>query len=209
MSGSGPLIVPLLEAGFSVDAVDESEGLLASWSERCKLARFDIPLLRQKVATLNLPFRYAAAIVAGGSLQLLAPDAPCKALACLRAHLVEPAVLLLDLYVPEAAVHTPGAPVVEVKNAPLADGSIIVRRSETVTDPKRRQLLTTSRYEHRVGGRIVARQDESKALTWYSEEEIETMLRHAGYGDIRIETTDWRDFAGQRYAVSARVEAHS
>ena len=204
MSGSGPLIVPLLEAGFNIHAVDESEGLLASWSERCKLARFDIPLLRQKVATLNLPFRYAAAIVAGGSLQHLARDEAGDALARLRSHLVEPAVLLLELFMPEAALHTPGAPVVEVENAPLADGSIIVRRSETVVDPKRRQLLTTSRYEHRVAGRIVARQDESEALAWYSEEEIEAMLRHAGYGDIRIETAGWRDFPGQRHAVSAR-----
>jgi hypothetical protein len=156
------------------------------------------------VAKLNLPFRYGAVFIAAGSFQVLARSAALDALASLRAHLIEPSVLLLDLFVPDAALHPPGAPVVEVGHATLADASLVVRRSETQADPKRRQVVTSSRYEHRVAGRIVAREDEAQALTWYSEEEIAAMLGDGGYRDIRIEAAEWPGPPGQHFAVSAR-----
>ena len=204
MCGSGRLLLPLLQAGLSVHGVDASEAMLASCAERCRIAGFDPQLFRQDVAKLNLPFRYCAAFVGAGSFQLLARPAARDALASLRAHLIEPSVLLLDLFVPDAALHPPGAPVVEVGHATLADSSLVVRRSETQADPKRRRLLTSSRYEHRVAGRIVAREDEEQALTWYSEEEIAAMLGDEGYRNVRIETAEWPGPPGQHFAVSAR-----
>ena len=204
MCGSGRLLLPLLREGLSVHGVDASEAVLKSCAERCRIAGFDPQLFRQDVAMLNLPFRYGAAFIAAGAFQLLARSAASDALASLRAHLIEPSVLLLDLLVPDAAVHPPGAAVVEVGHATLADASLVVRRSETQADPKRRQVLTRSRYEHRVSGRIVAREDEAQALTWYSEEEIVGRLRDEGYRDVRIEAAAWPSPPGRHFAVSAR-----
>lgn len=206
MCGSGRLLLPLLQAGLSVHGVDASEAMLSSCAARCRSADFDAQLFRQNVTKLNLPFRYGAAFVGSGAFQLLESSAARDALASLRAHLIEPAVLLFDLFVPESALHPPGAPVVEVLRAVLEDASLVVHRSETLTDPKRRQVLTSSRYEQRVAGRIVAREDEEQALTWYSEEEIEAMLRNGGYRDIRTEAAAWPGPSGRRFAVSARAE---
>ena len=204
MCSSGRLLLPLLQAGLSLHGVDTSEAMLSSCAERCRIAGFDAQLFRQDVVTLNLPFRYGAAFVAAGTFQLLERSAAHDALSSLRAHLIEPAVLLLDLFVPESALHPPGAPVVEVGRAVLADGSLVVRRSETLTDPERRQVLISSRYEQRVAGRIVAREDEAQALTWYNEQEMLAMLRANGYRNIRIEAAACPDLPGQRFAVSSR-----
>ncbi len=206
MCGSGRLLVPLAEAGSRVHGVDTSEAMLASCAARLRNAGLDAPLFRQSIAELNLPFRYVAAFVAAGSLQLLtARDALRDALACLRAHLVEPAVLLLDLFVPEAAQHPPGAPVIEFRNVLLADGSQIMHRCETDADAKRRRIQVASRYERRQEGRIVERADETIAYTWHSEDEMLSHLRAAGYSSVRIEPPAWPRGDGRGYAVVAHA----
>lgn len=206
MVGSGRLLLPLTEEGFRVHGVDASESMLASCAVRLGAAGRDAQLFRQDIAALNLPFRYGAAFVAAASFQLLTGRTAARdALARLRAHLIEPAVLLLDLFVPGAALHPPGAPVVEVSTVALADGSQIVHRSETTIDPERRRIRAESRYERRVAGRIVAREDEVLTQTWHTEEEIVSMLRSEGYRDIRIEPPAWPRDQGRYFAVSARA----
>ena len=206
MAGSGRVLVPLTDEGFRVHGVDVSEAMLASCAARLRKAGHEARLFRQSITALNVPFRYGAAFIAAGSLQLLtAQDAVLEALVRIRAHLVEPAVLLLDLFVPDAALHPPGAPVVEFRSASLPDGSQIVHRSESTCDPERRRVDVASRYERRVAGQIVARDDELVTSTWFKEDEILSMLRHAGYSDARIEPSAWPRGEGQYFGVSARA----
>ena len=204
MAGSGRILLPLTEDGFNVHGVDQSEPMLASCAARLKAVGRDARLFRQNLALLNLPARYGAAFIAAGSFQLLtAREAATDALTCLRAHLVGPSLLLLDLFVPDAAQHPPGAPVVEVRTVTLPDASQVVHRGESTTDPERRRMRYVSRYERRVGGRIVAREDETVDVTWYAEDEIVALLRAAGYGEIRIEPPAWPRENGRHFAVSA------
>lgn len=206
MSGSGRLLVPLTEDGYRVHGVDTSEAMLASCAARLASAGREARLFRQDIAELNLPFRYGAVFVAAGSLQLLtARDALRNALACMRAHLVDPGLLLLDLFVPDAAQHPPGAPVVEFRNVVLPDGSQIMHRCETTADAKRRRIQAASRYERRVAGQIVERDDEQLTLTWYEEDEVLALLRGAGYRDVRIEAPAWRCPDARSFAVSAHA----
>jgi hypothetical protein len=206
MAGSGRLLIPLAEEGFRMHGVDSSEAMLASCAARLQDAGREARLFRQNIAVLNVPFRYGATIIAAGSFQLLtAPDAVRSALARIRAHLIEPALLLLDLFVPDAAVHPPGAPVVEFRSVTLADGAQVVLRSETTCDPERRRIRTTSRYERRQGGHIVGRDDEVFECAWYAEEEIIALLQREGYGDVRIEPPAWPRESGRHFGVRARA----
>lgn len=206
MAGSGRVLVPLTEEGFRVHGVDLSEAMLASCAARLRSAGYEARLFRQNIAALNVPFRYGAAFIAAGSLQLMtAQDAVVDALGRIRAHLVGPALLLLDLFVPDAALHPPGAPVVEFRSVGLPDGSQIVLRSETSCDPERRRVYVASRYERRASAQIVAREDEFLATTWYEEEEILALLRRVGYSDIHIEPPAWPRGEGKYFAVSARA----
>ena len=193
MSGSGRLLIPLMQLGLNVHGADASPAMLASCEARLGAAALTTPLFRQDAVTLNLPFRYAAAFVAAGSFQLLVdPIAAQKALERIRAHLVAPGVLLMDLYVPAEAAHPPGAPVVHVETVTLGDGTKIALRSETAVDAERTRIDIRSRYEQRQRTTVIAHEDETLALTWYTEEEIVALLRDAGYRDVTIGPPAWQ-----------------
>jgi SAM-dependent methyltransferase len=206
MSGSGRMLHPLLDAGLSVHGVDVSEPMLASCAARLASSGRDTQLFRQDVAALNLPFRYCAAFIAGGSFQLLTGrHAAIDALLRIRAHLIEPGMLLLDLSIPDQAEHPPGAAVIEVRHAMLADGTLLACRSERVVDVQKRRIRTQSRYERRARSRIVAREDETMMLTWYDEEQIAELLADAGYRAVCIEAPAAAGPNARHFAVSARA----
>jgi cyclopropane fatty-acyl-phospholipid synthase-like methyltransferase len=186
MAGSGRLLVPLLERGLHVHGVDASEARLASCRARLRDRGRETELFRQNVAALNLPFRYGGAFAAGGSFQLLTGRAPLDALLRARAHLVDPGLLLLHLFVPAAASHPPGAAIVEVRTVSPGEGLPIGLRSETMFDVESRRIDITNRYERRDKTSIVAREDERLSMTWYTEDEAVALLRDAGYREIEI-----------------------
>jgi SAM-dependent methyltransferase len=206
MVGTGRLLLPLLERGLHVHGVDASEARLASCRSRLRDRGRETELFRQNVVALNLPFRYAAAFIAGGSFQLLTGTASAlDALLRIRAHLVEPGLLLLDLFVPAAAARPPGAAIVEVRTAAPAEGLQIALRSETLFDVEHRRMDVTNRYERRDERAIVAREDETRVLTWYTEDEALTLVADAGYRDVRIEPAACAREDGRHFAVSARA----
>jgi hypothetical protein len=211
MAGSGRLLVPLLERRLNVHGVDASPARVESCEVRLAAAGLAASLFRQDVVTLNVPFRYAAAVVAAGSFQLLTdPVAAQKALARIRAHLIAPGVLLMDLYVPAEAAHPPGAPVVQVQTVTLPDGTKIARRAEMFVDAEGRRIDVQSRYERRERATIIAREDEALSVTWYGEDEIIALLRDAGYRDVAVGPPAWpvgddAPDAERRFSVSARV----
>jgi hypothetical protein len=114
------------------------------------------------------------------------------------------------MYVPAEAAHPPGAPVVQVQTISLPDGTKIARRSEVFVDVDGRRLDIKSRYEQRERAAITSREDESLAVTWYSEDEIVALLRDAGYRDVTIGEPAWglgeeTPEGERRFSVSARL----
>jgi SAM-dependent methyltransferase len=206
MAGSGRLLVPLLEAGIPVHGVDSSEAMLASCERRLASAGRTTRLYRQSVAALNLPSRYSAAFIAAGAFQLLAdPVMALDALLRIRAHLIGPSLLLLDLFVPSQVAHPPGAPIVEVRTVTPGEGVQIGLRSETSLDVDMRRIDVKARYERRDRTAITAREDETRALTWYSEDEAIALVRDAGYRDPWTEPLAWSGDGGRHFALAARA----
>ena len=207
MCGSGRLLLPLLDHDVDLHGCDNSAAMLATCEAKLENVGYETTLFLQDATTLNLPFRYRAAFIAAGSVQLIVdPHVACTALERIRAHLVDPGVLLLDFFVPMEAIHPPGAPVAEARTVALYDGMKIAHRCETRVDVECRRIDVKSRYEKRSGPMILAREDEALALTWYSEEEATALVADAGFHDIRIELPSFDDGrAHQRFALSARI----
>lgn len=206
MAGSGRLLVPLIQAGIQVHGVDNSDAMLASCERRLAAAGRTTRLYRQSVAALNLPARYAAAFIAAGAFQLLAdPILALDALLRIRAHLIDPGLLLLDLFVPTQVEHPPGAPIVEVRTVTPGDGVQIGLRSETSLNVYSRRIDVKTRYERRDRTSITAREDETRTLTWYSEDEAVTLVRDAGYRDLWTEPLVWTCEGGRHFAVGAKA----
>ncbi|HVF63627.1 MAG TPA: class I SAM-dependent methyltransferase [Casimicrobiaceae bacterium] len=206
MCGLGRVLVPLSERGFSVHGVDASGPMLAECETRLA-ANGSVPkLYRQEMAQLNLPFRYAAAYIAGSSLLLIADrDIARSALERIRAHLVAPAILLLDMHIPEEALHAPAAPLVEFCAVRLADGSRIMLRSETRVDTHARTIDRNLRFEKRSASGSITREDEIRASTWYDADGIRALLAESGYADVVIVPPATNDRGETAFGVTARA----
>jgi hypothetical protein len=210
MCGSGRLLIPLLDRDVEVHGCDASVAMLASCEARLDRIGYQTSLYRQDATTLELPFRYAAAFIAAGSFQLIVDPADARAaLERIRAHLTGKALLLLDLYIPDAATQSATDPVSETRTATLPDRTRITHRCTSIVDVARQRIDMTARYEKRSGPMILAREDETLAVTWYSETQIESLLTAAGFsaieilpspGPVRAATPD----EDRRYAVRAQ-----
>jgi cyclopropane fatty-acyl-phospholipid synthase-like methyltransferase len=205
MCGAGRLLAPLIEAGMSVHGVDDSAAMLAECEARLSATKAGATLFRQNIGELNVPFRYGAAFIASGSFQSLAVDRARAALLRIRAHLVEPGLLLLDLYVPSESAQRIAAPLVEVRSATLADGSRIALRSETTMYPDARLARIETRYVHRRGHDLLAEENETSSLTWYTPDDITTLLRDAGYRDTAVGASPRQGGDEQTFSVTARA----
>ena len=206
MCGSGRLLVPLVASGLKLHGVDSSAAMLGSCEARLAARGLSSPLFRQDLAHLNLPFRYGGAFIAAGSFQLLAePGAAMTALQRIRAHLVEPGLLLLNMFIPSNSEQRLGAPLVEVRTVQLGDGSQIALRSETTVWAETRMSRTEYRYAHRRGATRLAEEHETLTLTWYPPDDIAAMLADAGFRDVTVGDLESNDAGATTYSVSARI----
>jgi SAM-dependent methyltransferase len=204
MCGSGRLLVPLAQRGLHVHGVDRSASMLEACRAGLGSAGLDAPLFRQNVAELNVPFRYGAVFMAAASFQALADETAARsALARIKAHLVPPGVLLLDLAIPDAALHPPAAPLVEVRAVKLANGARITLRSETLVDSYAHRLSVAMRYEKREPSGTITREDESRMTTWYDEDRIRALLEASSFADVTIEPAPCSNGGGRMFGVRA------
>ena len=60
MCGSGRLLIPLLEQGFSIDGVDNSAEMLKSCLNRCKSLNIKVDLFGRSLQELSIPKKYSS-----------------------------------------------------------------------------------------------------------------------------------------------------
>ena len=206
MCGSGRLLVPLVADGWKLHGVDASAAMLASCEARLAERKLTSPLFRQDLTLLNLPFRYSAAFVAAGSFQLITdPGAAALALQRIRAHLVDPGLLLMDMFVPSESSQRLGAPLVELERVALGDGTHITLRTESTMWAEARMWRIASRYSHRRGATLLGEENEVLSLTWYSPAEISALLAEAGFRDVAEGTSPRASDDSMHFAVTART----
>ncbi len=206
MCGSGHLLVPLVVHERKVHGVDLSAPRLARCEARLSQELVTAPLFRQNVAQMNLPFRYGCVFVAGGAFQLITdPAAAASTLERIRAHLVEPGLLILDCYVPAESVQRLGAPLVEVRTVKLADGTQVALRSETTYWAEARLSRAENRYAHRRGAQRLAEEHETVTVTWYPPDEMAALVRDAGFRDIAVAPSPRDEQEAQTFCVTARL----
>ncbi len=207
MCGSGRLLVPLAALGIAIHGADASAASLAVAQVRLDSAGLAATLYRQDATALNLPTRFAAAILDGGAFaRITEPEAALEALVRLRAHLVGPGTLLVDARAPSYTQMRPGAPLVEIASVALPDGSQIRMRSETSVDAEARIAHTDARYTHRRGPQPLGEEHVHRAHTWYDADDWCMLLESAGFGAVACERSPREPSEDETsFAVTARA----
>jgi SAM-dependent methyltransferase len=208
MCGTGRVLVPLLAHGYRIHGADAAPAMIARCEEKLASQSLATTLFRQEVDSLNVPFRYGCAFIAGSAFDgVVDPAAALGALARIRAHLVAPATLIVACHVPSTTLQRLAAPLVEVRTVRLDDGSQIALRSETVWTEGARSMRSQRRYSQRRGTQLVAEESETVRRTWYAPADILDLARAAGLSNARTEALPFAtDEDGEAFALVASGE---
>ena len=207
MCGAGPVLIPLLARGMKVHGVEASATMIARCEDKLAAQSLATTLVRQEVASLNVPFRYGVAFIAGSAFDAIVdPASAAAALERIRAHLVGPATLVIACRVPSTTLQRLAAPLVEVRTVKLDDGSQVVQRSETVWTEGARAMRAQRRYSHRRGNERLAEESETVRGTWYAPADIVELARAAGFREARTEPLPFAgDEDGETFALVANA----
>jgi len=181
------LLVPYLAEGIDIEGIDSSADMIAECRQKVEQLGLETALYQGTMQSLDLPSRYAAIIVPGGSFQLVADrDEAAETLRRFRAHL-DPngmvAVSLDDAW-DELTDKTPGQRY-RFERVPRSDGTELQHDRMLVSLDRIEQILTARlRYRVLENGRVVNEASYEMTMRCYFKHEMELMLRIAGFRDV-------------------------
>ncbi|OME77722.1 SAM-dependent methyltransferase [Paenibacillus sp. FSL A5-0031] len=186
MAGSGRVLVPLLEAGLQVDGVDYSAEMLASCRQRCEERGLVTELYESNLQQLDLPHRYEAIIIPGGSFLLIENrDESLLALKNLYTHLEPGGRIILDLFLPDNNFSCGQYSGTSTFNLP--DGDIITMEDKLVeADLYNQYKISYIKYEKWHNGALIQTELQRFALRWYGVEEFKLILENIGFSDVVV-----------------------
>lgn len=197
MSGSGRILIPLLQKGFVVEGVDNSPHMMARCTERMKQLNLQAPIYDQSVTELMLPKKYSGIIICFASFQLL-PDREIalKTLQRLKEHLLPGGMLLIDIFVPWESIKrciVAGTLLrhVRIENAPVqlvrgVDFSIERSAKIDVLAYEQYTVVANSYTKRDCHGVVLATEEEEMLFLWYYRYEMALLLEQAGFTTVNI-----------------------
>ena len=182
--GNGRILVPLLEAGFSVEGFDASDEMLGYCQDECRKRNLSANLTRQTFKEFSYDKGFTAIIIPAGSFQLVTDTA--SATAVLRRfydHLVPGAKLIIDLDPIGSFLGATGS----VRHWTTEDGDLLTLTDYRVeTDYVAQTTLAHLRYEHWRDGNLVKSELDLFKLRWWGIEEFSMALQRTGFVDVVV-----------------------
>jgi len=184
MAGSGRMLIPLLQAGLTVDGVDSSPEMLASCRKDCVERGLQVNLMEAMLQDLALPHRYEAIVIPAGSFLLIENrEQSIAVLKRLYDHLAPGGRLIMDLLMPDILNMEKGK--VSVSTFELPDGDVITMESTLIeADLFRQYYASYLKYTKWRNGQMVQCELQRLALRWYGIEEFRMLLADIGFEDI-------------------------
>ncbi|MGH2318668.1 class I SAM-dependent methyltransferase [Planococcus sp. SE5232] len=185
-SGTGRLLVPLLEKGYQVDGFDLSEEMIEVCRSNCKERGLAPKLFNAKMESFSIDAKYAAIVIPTGTFLLLHErEKSLQALQNFYSHLETGGRLIVDLHVPSN---------IEIEKTSTrtwqaANGDTLTVESKKIeVDWIQQYFVSQGRYERWRDGRLVETELERYPMRWYGVEEFKTILEGIGFNEISVST---------------------
>jgi SAM-dependent methyltransferase len=181
-TGTGRILIPLLEAGHEVDGLDNSAEMLAACRRHCQDRGLD-PVLREADMTIFVQLAaYQAVIIPAGSIALLdGRKATLQALACFRDSLVPGGRLFVDV-----PVHRPAAEHEPVRCWRRGSYLWTLQTMQIEYDPAADQTTRFLRYDKWQDGTLRMTELQMLRLQHWNVHEFEDLLAEAGFTGILV-----------------------
>lgn len=197
MSGSGRILIPLLQKGFDVEGVDNSAHMLMRCKERMEQLNLDTPLYDQSVVQLALPKKYSGIIICFASFQLLSDrELAIKTLHRFKEHLLPGGMLLIDIFVPwqsikRAIVGNTLERHARIEDAPaqwVQGNDFSIERKATIdVYPYEQYVIVNNNYLKRdTQNNVIDSEQEQMFFLWYYRYEMALLLEQSGFKTVNI-----------------------
>lgn len=189
-SGTGRVLIRLLQAGLDVDGVEHSPDSIRICRAHCQRLGLDPTLFEADLATFVNEGAYEAVVIPAGTLTNLdGPDETVKALENFMASLAPGGTLILDLEIP--GLLTGDQPLRVFRRG---DDAWTVEIVHSAFDPSLNQMLEHVKYEKWTSGRFVSSELHTfRTQHWVPEQFVE-LLTSVGFVDIKV-TANYDDHA--------------
>jgi SAM-dependent methyltransferase len=187
-TGTGRILIPLLEAGHEVEGLDISPDMLAICRQHCRDRGLNPVLLDADMTTFVRPATYEAVIIPTGSITLLDGRKPTlQALACCHESLVPGGHLIVDVPAPRLITQP------EPMRYWRRDSCMWTLQTMHIEYNRvANQTTYFLRYDKWQDGTLLATELQPFRLQHWSLHEFKEMLAEAGFTGIRV-TADWQD----------------
>jgi SAM-dependent methyltransferase len=183
--GSGRLLLPLAQDGYTLTGVDSSANMLklarenleqAGVAARCKL-------VQQDICTLHLEQKFRLAFIALGSFaHITSRKRQQQALAAIRAHLATGGRFILDISNADARyMEQLSGQVLHQGTWKCADGSLLTHFVSPASSTTKHLLELTHFYDQHTQGGPVQRTVITTHLYLFERNEMELLLEQAGF----------------------------
>ena len=183
-TGTGRILIPLLEKGLNVDGFDSSKDMLNICENNCKERGLNSKLFEAKMESFSQDTKYDAIIVPTGTFLLLHKRADSiKALQNFYKHLSNNGRLIVDIFLQTDI----SKGTVSTKTLECSNGDIITLENKIVeVDYINQYTISHGRYEKWREGVLLQTELERFPLRWYGVEEFRLMLEGIGFKNIVI-----------------------
>lgn len=183
-TGTGRILIPLLEKGLNVDGFDSSKDMLNICENNCKKRVLNPKLFEAKMESFSQDTKYDAIIVPTGTFLLLHKrEYSIKALQNFYNHLSNGGRLIVDIFLQtDISIGT-----VTTRTWECSNGDIITLENKIVEiDYINQYTISHGRYEKWREGVLLQTELERFPLRWYGVEEFRLILESIGFKNIAI-----------------------
>lgn len=188
MCGSGRLLIPLTQAGYTVHGCDRSAAMLKSCKERAASLGLQPILYEAAIEIMELPQKYDGIIIPLGSFQLFYPRSTAfQALENFRNHLKPGGKLVMDLFIPWDALYENNEEESSEREIQTPDGGTIKSKHHNKANKYQQFITSENTYIKILNDKVIAEEAEHMHICWYYGYEMELILEKYGFKNIRMQ----------------------
>jgi SAM-dependent methyltransferase len=199
--GTGRLLIPFLESGMDVDGADASPDMIAYARQAIEARGLSASLYVQAMHELEIDRHYASIFMCGAFAIGCTREEQLEGMRRVHDHLAVGGSFVFDHYLPVSTkrewlswIERPALPQQwpeEEEPRILADGSgLQLTARMTAFDPLAQTFTQEIRMSHYDGDRLLDQETHTMQFCMFFRNEVELMLRHAGFDSIRVTEAD-------------------
>ena len=182
--GTGRVAFALAQDGFEVTILDNSPSMLAV--ARKKLERISndiakrITLIEGNMASFKIAQKFALIIIPNSFGHALTPEDQLATLCCIKSHLRDNGLFILDLFVGE---HQYAHALFQDSPAPIENNQTVERHGEITSDNNRKLMHLDLHYIiKKADGSAVETIEVTSGAALLFKEDVDSLLRTSGFG---------------------------